>query len=235
MANSSWPNLDALTSTWIQTCNALQSAAQSSSEALQQQIEPWAETLGQVLVPIADFPILKPLSKTPGLGWIAAALGQVNLAAIAQDIDSLRQQAPLAPPETMAQQMIQETAFQAAGIGLATNFLPPLAITLFAVDMAAIATLQAELIYRIAAIYDYDIQDKTRRGEILALYAGSAGGSTLLKSGLSFPEVIPVLGAVLGASSDAAIVWSIGQAANQYYRAKRHRDNRPEMPSDRKP
>ena len=91
--------------------------------------------------------------------------------------------------------------------------------------MAAIATLQVELIYQMAALYDYDIQDPTRRGEVLALYACSAGGSTALKSGLSVPEIIPVIGAIIGASSDAAILWTIGQAANQYYKAKRNHDS----------
>jgi uncharacterized protein (DUF697 family) len=221
MSNQPWNPLETLNQTWQQLGDALQ----ASGNNLQQKIEAWAEVFGQVVIPIADLPLLKPLAKIPGLGWIAATLGQVNLEAIAQTVETQRREQPNPNPEALAQQFIQAAALKAGGIGLATNFLPPLAITLFAVDMAAIATLQVELIYQMAALYDYDIQDPTRRGEVLALYACSAGGSTALKSGLSVPEVIPVIGAIIGASSDAAILWTIGQAAHQYYKAKRDHDS----------
>lgn len=216
MSNQSWNPIETLAQTW----QSVQATTQSGGIELQRQIEAWAETFGQTIIPIADFPLIKPLAKVPGLSWIAAALGQVNLGAIAQDIDTRRQTNPNLTQAELAQQIIQSTTLQAGGIGLATNLLPPIAVTLFAVDIAAIATLQVELIYRLAAVYDFDIQDPIRRGEVLALYLASAGGSTVLKSGLSFPEVIPVLGAMIGASSDAAILWSMGQAAHQYYQIK---------------
>ena len=204
---------------------ALQSVIEAQSITLHKQIEFWAENFGKVITPIADIPLLKPLVNIPGLSWIAAALGQVNLAAIAQDIETLKDNQPEASQEQLAQKVIQEITLQAGGIGLATNLLPPIAVTLFAVDMAAIATLQVELIYKIAAIYDYDIQEQNRRGEVLALYVCSAGSSTLIKSGLSFPEMLPIIGAIVGASSDAGILWVIGQIAQQYYKTKReHQD-----------
>ena len=224
MSNQSWNPLETLAQTW----QSVQATTQSWGLELQQQIETWAESFGQVILPIADFPFIKPLANVPGLSWIAAALGQVNLGAIAQGIETLRQEQPNTPETELTQHLIQEATLQAGGIGLATNLLPPIAVTLFAVDIAAIATLQVELIYRIAAIYNFDIQDPTRRGEVLALYLASAGSSTILKSGLSFPEVIPVVGAVIGASSDAAILWSIGQAANQYYKTKQMQSPPPE-------
>ncbi len=220
MSNQAWNPLETLNQTW----HSIQSTTQAGGVELQRQIETWAESFGQVVIPIADFPLIKPLAKIPGLSWVAAALGQVNLEAIAQEIDTLKHHQPAASSDELAQTVIQTATLQAGGIGLATNFLPPLAITLFAVDMAAIATLQVELIYKLAAIYGYDIQEQSRRGEVLALYAGCAGGSTLLKSGLSFPEIIPVIGTVIGVSSDAAILWTIGQAAHQYYKIKRSRE-----------
>jgi len=219
MSNQPWNPLELLNPIWQQAGDTLESRGRD----LQPKIEAWAEAFGQVVIPIADFPLIKPLAKIPGLSWIASALGQVNLGAIDQQIKALQTQHPTATTETLVQQSIQAAALKAGGIGLATNFLPPLAITLFAVDMAAIATLQVELIYQIAALYDYDIQTPTLRGEVLALYVCSAGGSTALKSGLSFPEIIPVIGAIIGTSSDAAILWSIGQAANHYYKTKRNR------------
>lgn len=216
MSNQSWNPLETLAQTW----QFVQSTTQRGGVELQRQIETWAESFGQAILPIADFPLLKPLAHVPGLSWIAAALGQVNLGAIAQEIEQLRQENPNRTEAQLAQSLIQDAMLQAGGIGLATNLLPPVAATLFAVDIAAIATLQVELMYRLAALYHFEIQDPIRRGEVLALYLASAGSSTVLKSGLSVPEVIPVVGAIIGASSDATILWSMGQAANQYYQTK---------------
>lgn len=228
MSNQSWNPLETLNQTW----QSVQSTTQLGGVELQRQIESWAETFGQTIIPVADFPFIKPLANVPGLGWIAAALGQVNLGAIAQEIETLRQNKSDQTTDQLAQQLIQDTTLQAGGVGLATNLLPPIAATLFAVDIAAIATLQVGLIYRIAAVYHFDIQDPIRRGEVLALYLASAGSSTLLKSGLSVPEVLPVVGAIIGASSDAAILWSMGQAANQYYKTKHTRQQNSEPNSE---
>lgn len=193
------------------------------NETLQQTIEQWATPVGQALLPITEFPLIKPVSKLPGLGWLSIAFGQVDATAIAYEIVDLRQGSPTATDVQLTQKLIQDAAIKAGGIGLMTNLLPPIAITLFAVDIAAIATLQIELIYRIAAVYGNDLHSPQCRGEALTLYLLSLGGSGVIKSGLSVPEIIPVLGAILGASSDASLIWGIGQAAQQYYQTKRDR------------
>ena len=123
MSNQSWNPLETLTQTW----QSVQANTQSSGVELQRQIEGWAETFGQSIIPVADFPLLKPLAQVPGLSWIAAALGQVNLGAIAQEIEMLRQNNADQSTEQLAQQLIQETTLQAGGVGLATNLLPPIA------------------------------------------------------------------------------------------------------------
>jgi uncharacterized protein (DUF697 family) len=48
------------------------------------------------------------------------------------------------------------------------------------------------------------------------------GGSGVLKGGLSFVELIPVIGAVVGASSNATLIYSLGYIACRFYEAKRH-------------
>jgi uncharacterized protein (DUF697 family) len=123
----------------------------------------------------------------------------------------------------LVQRTIQSAALNAAGVGLVTNLLPPMAVALFAIDIAAIATLQAEMLYRIANLYGFAADEPTRRGEVLAIYALSVGGTGVIKTFLSIPEAIPVIGAVVGASSDAALLYGLGQVANQYYAAKRNR------------
>jgi uncharacterized protein (DUF697 family) len=56
---------------------------------------------------------------------------------------------------------------------------------------------------------------------VLAIFGLSVGGSGTLKAGLSFVELLPVVGAVVGASSDAALLYSLGYVARQFYETKR--------------
>jgi uncharacterized protein (DUF697 family) len=191
--------------------------------AAQQFVEQSTETVGHVVAPIAEHPLTKYAAKVPGINLLMTALGQVDLDQAQQDVEKLRQQYPLETSEQIAQRVISDTAMKAGGIGLLTNFIPPLALTLFAVDIAAVTTLQAEMIYRIAAAYGFSLKDPARRGEVLAIFGLSLGGSSALKIGLGFVELIPLIGAAVGASSNAGLIYSLGYAASQFYEAKKVR------------
>jgi uncharacterized protein (DUF697 family) len=208
----------------------VQTSVQSVSTAInelapnvQQFVEQSTEGLGQAATVFAENPLIRATARLPGLRWMSAALGQINILDIQQKTDTLRQQHPADTTDQLAQRVIQSAALNAAGIGLATNFLPPLAVGLFAIDIAAVAALQAEMLYRIAALYGFSATEPARRGEVLAIYVLSIGGTGVLKTILSIPETIPALGAVIGASSDASLLYGLGQVANQYYAAKRNR------------
>jgi uncharacterized protein (DUF697 family) len=97
-----------------------------------------------------------------------------------------------------------------------------LALTLFGIELAAITALQGEMVYRIAAAYGFSLKDPARRGEGLAIFGLSVGGSGTLKVGLSFVELLPVIGTVVGASSNAALLYSLGYVACRFYEAKRN-------------
>ncbi|WP_421657943.1 hypothetical protein [Leptothermofonsia sp. ETS-13] len=184
-------------------------------------VEQGTETIGKVVSPIAENPLVQFATKVPVINWLAAALGQVDVAAVERDVNELRLKYPLDTDEQLAQRVMVNTAWKAAGVGLVTNVVPPLAVTLFAIDLGAIAALQAEMLYRIATIYRFSPTDPTRRGEVLALWGLSTGSSGLLKTGLSFVEFIPALGALVGVSGDAGLIYSMGYLACRFYEAKR--------------
>lgn len=183
-------------------------------------VEQGTEVVGRTVTPIVDNPFIRYATKVPGISWLMAALGQVDVEKVQQDVDKLRRENPLETPEQLARRVMMDTAMKAAGVGIVTNFVPPLAVTLFALDLAAVTALQAEMIYRIATIYGFSMADPARRGEVLAMFGLSMGGSGLLKLGLSFAEVIPLVGPVLGATSDATLIYALGQIACRYYAAK---------------
>ena len=193
---------------------------ESVGKTLYQLIEQSTETVGKVVTPIAENPLIKWATKVPGISWFMAALGQVDVDMVQREVAMRRQQFPLDTPTQLADRVITETAWKAAGIGLATNFIPPLALMLLAIDFGAIVALQSEMIYRIAAIYGFSPTDATRRGEVLAIWLLSIGSSGLLKTGLSLFELLPGIGAVVGSVGDATLLYSLGQVACRFYEAK---------------
>lgn len=193
---------------------------EETASAAHKLIEATTETVGRTVEPVASNPLINYMAKIPGLSWLLNALGKVDTRAAKQEIERLKQNYPDDTPEQLAHRVIASTALTAAGTGLATNIIPPVAVALFAVDLAALSKLQADMLFRIAAAYKFDLNDPARRGEALAIFALSLGSGGIFKSGLSFLEIIPGFGAVLGASSNAALVYSLGLAARQFYDTK---------------
>ncbi|MGB3202476.1 MAG: EcsC family protein [Nodosilinea sp.] len=203
----------------------LDNASASTGNALVSRLQPFLEpvtaTVGSVVGPIANLPFIQYATALPGLRVLLAALGQVNVEEVRSQVDELRAQYPLEDKRALAQRVMAETALKAAGVGLATNFIPPVAFALTLVDIGAVTALQASMIYRIATIYGYSPTDHDRRGEVLAIWLLSSTTSGMVKSGLSIAEVIPGLGAVLGIATDASLIYSVGYFACRYYETKR--------------
>jgi uncharacterized protein (DUF697 family) len=194
-------------------------AADSAHTALEQA----TESVGQTLNPIAESPAIDYVARVPGLRWLTSALGRVNQAKAKADVLALQAKYPTETAEELAHRLIVETTLKAGGIGLATNIIPPIALGLFAIDLAAIAALQSEMLYRIAGLYGFEVADPARKGEALTIFALSLGASTAVKTGLSAVELIPLVGAAVGASSNAGILYSFGIAAAEFYKKKREK------------
>lgn len=185
-------------------------------------LEQSTQTVGTIVTPIATHPVTQFAVKAPGLSWLMAALGQVDTALVEQEIAALRQAHPSDTAERLAQRAIAATAWRAAAVGLTTNFVPPLALLLLAVDLGAIAALQAEMIYRIAACYGFSPTEPVRRGEVMMIWGLSTGSSGAMKAGLSVVELIPFVGAAAGTVGNAAMLYGLGQAACWFYETKQH-------------
>jgi uncharacterized protein (DUF697 family) len=75
------------------------------------------------------------------------------------------------------------------------------------------------MVYQIAAAYGLDLHEPARRGEVLAIF-GLSLGTNVLKFGLSLVEIIPGIGAVIGASSNAIMLYALGYTACRFYEGK---------------
>jgi uncharacterized protein (DUF697 family) len=203
--------------------DAMRSAIDLSTELGQSAhltVEQATETIGKTLTPVAENPVVQSLAKIPGLNWLLIGIGQVDVNKAKADVARLKTQFPLEDRGAIAQHVINETAIEAAKVGFLTNIIPPIALALFAVDLAAVTKLQAEMVYRMATVYGFDPHDAVRRGEVIAIYALSLGTGTPIKAGLSFVELIPVVGIAVGASSNAALIQVLGAIARQFYETK---------------
>jgi uncharacterized protein (DUF697 family) len=187
-------------------------------------LEEFTASTGKTLAALADNPVVRSISKVLGKDWFAALLGGVNTANAKKVAIELQIQYPSETPSQIAHRLIVNKAIQAGGIGLATNIIPPIAAALFAIDLATVVRLQAEMVYEIAAAYGLDLEDPARRGEVVALFGLSLGSGTL-KTGLSFLEIIPGFGAILGASTNALMLYALGYVTCRFYETKRFGGN----------
>jgi uncharacterized protein (DUF697 family) len=84
------------------------------------------------------------------------------------------------------------------------------------------------MIYQIACAYGFDLKEPARKGEVVAIFGLSLGGSQALKAGssyavkagLGFLRNVPVAGAAIGASTNAVMLYAVGYAACRFYEAK---------------
>lgn len=203
---------------------AVDEAVAQAGNGVMRPLQPWLEPLtdgvGQVIAPVAAHPLVEGMTSLPGLSWLMAALGQVNIDQVRQGIDHLRQADPQASPRTLAQRVMADTALKAAGVSLVSNLAPPLTMLLSLMDVGAVAALQAQMIYRIAALYGYSPEDRARRGEVLTIWLLSASASGLVKSGVGLLNPIPLVGAAVDVATDTTLIYTVGYWACRYYETK---------------
>lgn len=205
---------------WFDLFNFTSQFATETTQQAQQYLEQVTETSGTIMAGIAENPVLKFISQTFGKGWVHILLGAVDTEQAQQTVRNYQQQYPLETPNQIAHRLMVKKSIQAAGIGLATNLIPPLAVALFAIDLVSTTKLQAEMIYEIAAAYGLDLKETSRRGEVLAIFGLSLGSSMVLQTGLEFVEILPAIGPIVGASSNAVLLYGLGYAACRFYEAK---------------
>ncbi|MFB8788732.1 MAG: hypothetical protein U7123_07745, partial [Potamolinea sp.] len=166
----------------------------------------------QVLSQITDFVAGTPI--------LRKMVNQVDLAKVEESVKALKQKYPQETPRQIAHRLMLEKAIYAGSSGLLTSLVPGQAAALFVVDLTTTSALQAEMVYQIAAAYGLDLQDPVRKGEVLTIFGLALGGNRAIKAGLELLQNAPVAGAVIGASSNAVMLYTVGYAACRFYEAK---------------
>jgi len=192
-----------------------------AAKQTQKLIEQATHTAGEVVNHLGDNWLIRKLAGVLNLNWLIGVSDNIDLAKAEAEVKTLQQQHPQESPSQIAHRIMVDKATKAGGIGLATSILPGFAAALLAVDLAATTQLQSEMVYQIASIYGLNLKDPARKGEVLAIFGLALGGGRLLKAtGLGLLRNVPFAGAVIGASSNATMIYSLGYAACRFYEAK---------------
>jgi len=192
---------------------------QSLTTETQKFFEKTTVSTGETLDWISSNPLLQAADNVIGLDWLMTFLGQVDTAKITAVVEEMRSQHPQETSEQIAQRLIVQKTWEGGRLGLLTNIIPPVAAFFLGVELIATTKLQTEMVYEIAAAYRLDLSESARRGEVLAIF-GLSLGADVLKTGLTVVEIIPGIGAVVGASTNAAMLYVLGQTACRFYQSK---------------
>ncbi|MBD2041301.1 EcsC family protein [Microcoleus sp. FACHB-672] len=153
--------------------------------------------------------------------WLIRFIDKVDVPKAEAEVRQLQQQYPNEEPRKIAHRLMVDKTVLAAGSGLASNLVPGAALAMAGVDLAAMTALSAELIYQIAAAYGQDLQSSARKGEVITIFTLSMSGTLALEAGLGWLGNVPVAGAMIGASTNAAMIYALGYGACRFYEAKK--------------
>jgi len=148
--------------------------------------------------------------------WLVPFIDKVDIVRAEESVRRLQKQHPNESPRAIAHRIMMQKALLVTGTGAASSFIPGMV----ALDLAATTVLQAEMGYQIAGAYGLDLQDPARKGEILAIFGLALGGSYALRAGLGMMRFVPLAGAVVGASTNAVALYTVGHVASQFYEAR---------------
>ncbi|BAY11437.1 hypothetical protein [Calothrix sp. NIES-2098] len=206
----------------VQTGQAVAGAAIGVGEALSGAALQATQVAGQALAIVGNNPPLRLAIKSLNQDWLNPFIEKIDVVKAEAAVKKLQQEHPNQKPGEIAHHLMLEKAVFAGGTGLASSLAPGQAAAMFAVDCAATAALSVELVYQIAAAYGMNLTASERKSEAVAIFGLGLGGQTAIKAGLGLLRNLPVAGAVIGASSNAVMIYALGYAACQFYEAKQN-------------
>ena len=209
--------------------SGLVSSAFKMSEATLRSIVEWVgkttQGAGQAVslignLPFLNNPVVRRVAGVLRLDWLVGMASRVDVTRAETEVRQLQHDHPSESPSQIAHRIMVRKAIAAGRTGFLTSVLPGVAAALLAIDLAATTALQTEMVYEIAAAYGLDLHDSARRGEVLAIFGLALGGGNAVKAGLGFLRNVPLAGAVIGAGTNATMLYSLGYAACRFYEAK---------------
>lgn len=175
---------------------------------------------GYAVTVLGNNSLVRRLSGVLRIDWLVGIGDRIDLQKAQAVVKDLQAKYPDESPREIAHRIMVEKTMYAAGTGVVSSLVPGAALALLAIDLAATTALQTEMVYQVAAAYGLDLKDPGRKGEVLAIFGLALGGSRALQAGLGFLRNVPLAGAMIGAGTNATMMYALGYAACQFYEAK---------------
>ena len=184
-------------------------------------------SMGYVIDLVSSNALFAKLTKTLPVDWLII-IDRVDVNKAETEVNKLLAKYPQESPREIAHRLMVEKSILVAGTGVASSLVPGAAAAMFALDLATTLLLQAELVYQIACVYGLNLEEDARKAEVLAIFGIGLGGGQALKVGAKyaakashgFLRNIPIAGPVIGGSTNAVMLYSLGYAACRFYEAK---------------
>jgi uncharacterized protein (DUF697 family) len=139
-------------------------------------IEKGGKLVGGILNYLNTSEIYNLLAERFGINWFFNRVVSVDIEKTRKQVEKFRTKYPDDTPEKLVDRLTKHKAFYTATIGF-TSGLVPGNIPALLFDFVTTIGAQAELIYEIALVYGMDLEDETRKGEVLTLIALGAGST----------------------------------------------------------
>lgn len=118
----------------------------------------------------------------------------------------------------IAHRIIVEKSFQAAGLSILKGIgATQLINALGDIDIPTIATLSAEMIYLIAAVYDLDLSSPERQIEVIAAFGLTFLGEQAIDAGIDWMKCGLMPGLVMSATAKSLMIYAVGNIAISLY------------------
>lgn len=148
-------------------------------------IEKSGRVTGTVLNYINESYLYQLFTEKFGINWIFNRIISVDIAKTRAQVNKFKEKYPDDTPEMLADKLTTHKAFYTATIGFTSGLIPG-NIPAILFDFVTTISAQVELIYEIAMVYGMDLEDETRKGEVLTLFALSAGSTKTAEATLKF-------------------------------------------------
>ena len=149
-----------------------------------------------------------------------AFIDKINIEEVEKTVDELWDKFPYEPPEKISQKLLMQQILRVSKNSAVTTVVPGKIAETVGIDYVAIALMEKEIIFQIAAAYGFDIWHPNRKKEAFAIIDRVLRSTRSGRIVVSLSQMIPLAGQFMNVGTDAFLVYVIGNTARKFYEAK---------------
>ncbi|MGD9581687.1 MAG: EcsC family protein, partial [Vampirovibrionia bacterium] len=191
------------------------------SKGIFNSIEKSGEIVGGIFDYISRSKLYSILADKLGINWFFDKILNVDITKVQKQVDKFKNKYPNASKEEIALKLTKHKAIYSGSVGFVSGIIPA-NIPALIIDFVASTAAQSELIYEIALIYDQDLNDPTRKGEVLTLIALGASSTKTAEASLRMAMEISSkkIGQVVSEKMIKSLSIIVGEKVAKRYIAK---------------